>query len=124
MKFLYVEDIEMNAKIFSIFVERIWDVPITIATTAEEGLKLIEEQKFDLIYMDINLPFMNGIDAVKIIREEYNEIDLPIIMVSADVNNNTIENARIAGANGYITKPIKMDRLKETTEENLNLKKS
>lgn len=116
MKILYIEDIEINAKLLSMFIDAIWGLPVTIATTAEDGLAQIKAQRFDLVFMDVNLPKMNGIDAVREIRKDYSMTELPIIMVSADVDQYTIDLSMNAGANDYITKPIDMQKLKHSTE--------
>ncbi|MCC3861220.1 response regulator [Pseudemcibacter aquimaris] len=117
MKILYVEDVEMNARLLALMVEQIWGYEIDIAETAEQGLEMIEAQKYDLVYMDVNLPNMNGIEAVQEIRKSYSEKDLPIIMVSADVSEEAIIKARGAGANDYMSKPVNLTALKEKSSK-------
>ncbi len=117
MKMLYIEDVALNAQVLKLLVERLWKTSLDIAETAEEGLKYIAMNNYDLIYMDIDLPGMNGIEATLEIRRRYNATTLPIIMVSADALSKSIMAAQKAGANDYITKPVKLGQLKDKTEK-------
>lgn len=82
------------------------------ARTGKELLKAYEKQRADLILLDIKMPEMNGVDALKEIRKKDTEI--PIIMQSAYAFENDMEAARAAGSNGFITKPINIAELKRT----------
>lgn len=82
------------------------------AKTGKELLNIYKEQHADLILMDIKMPEMNGIDALKEIRKFDTEI--PVIMQSAYAFENDMESARQAGSNGFITKPINIKELKAT----------
>lgn len=82
------------------------------AKTGKELLEIYKEQHADLILMDIKMPEMNGIDALKEIRKFDTEI--PVIMQSAYAFENDMESARQAGSNGFITKPINIKELKAT----------
>ena len=74
------------------------------------AIDLIEQEVFDLILLDIKMPEMNGIDALKEIRKF--DQDIPIIMQSAYAFENDMEAARQAGSNGFVTKPINIKELK------------
>ena len=80
---------------------------------AYDGLQAIEimkKEEVHLILLDIKLPEMNGIDALKEIRKF--DQDIPIIMQSAYAFENDMEAARQAGSNGFVTKPINIKELK------------
>ena len=77
-----------------------------------ELLKVFAEKGADLILLDIKMPEMNGIEALKEIRKK--DTNIPIIMQSAYAFENDMEAARAAGSNGFITKPINIVELKKT----------
>ena len=80
---------------------------------AYDGLQAIEimkKEEVHLILLDIKMPEMNGIDALKEIRKF--DQDIPIIMQSAYAFENDMEAARQAGSNGFVTKPINIKELK------------
>ena len=83
---------------------------VVTARSGEEAVRLMEGQSFDLILLDIKMPEMNGIDALKEIRKF--DQDIPIIMQSAYAFENDMEAARQAGSNGFVTKPINIKELK------------
>lgn len=81
------------------------------AKTGKELLKIYQEQPANMILMDIKMPEMNGIDALKEIRKQDTEI--PVIMQSAYAFENDMESARAAGSNGFVTKPINIPEFKK-----------
>ena len=82
------------------------------ARTGLELLKVFAEKGADMILLDIKMPEMNGIEALKEIRKK--DTNIPIIMQSAYAFENDMEAARAAGSNGFITKPINIVELKKT----------
>ncbi len=66
---------------------------------------MVWKDKIDLIFTDINMPNVNGLKLIKILREVEGYKDLPIIVVSIMNETPDIEKALALGANGYITKP-------------------
>lgn len=95
---------------------------IVIKDTAENGQEAIEilekNHVFDLIFMDIEMPKMNGIQATEIIKNKYPQIKILIITVFD--NDENIFNAIKAGADGYLLKETKADKLHEAIHEILN----
>ncbi len=74
--------------------------------TAQEAFIHLEEHPADLILMDNALPNMNGVDAVRLLREHWSHDSLPILMVSAMIDSDDVVEALEAGANDYVIKPI------------------
>lgn len=107
---LIAEDEESNFLLLKTILKRYCNV--LHAKTGKELLKVYEEQEADLILLDIKMPEMNGIDALKEIRKK--DTKIPIIMQSAYAFENDMEAAREAGSNGFITKPINIAELKKT----------
>ncbi|PHS13263.1 MAG: hypothetical protein COA86_17295 [Kangiella sp.] len=81
------------------------------AFSGEEALSKIENTKFDLILMDIQMPGMDGYQTTKCIREELKMTDIPIIGLSANAMEQDIDAGLKAGMNDYLSKPIKPNHL-------------
>ena len=75
--------------------------------------KLKEQENFDLILLDVNMPEMNGLELVKKVRAEEKYADMPIIMVTTEGGKAEVITALKAGVNNYIVKPFSADILKE-----------
>ena len=102
---LIVEDNEKNLKLVR-DVLQVKGYRTLEAGTAEDGIRMAKESLPDLILMDIQLPGMNGIDALKILRAEPSTSSIPVIAVTASVTPSERERVVSAGFNGYISKPI------------------
>ena len=105
---LIAEDEESNFLLLKTILKK--HCNILHAKTGVELLEIYKEQHADLILLDIKMPEMNGIDALKEIRKF--DHDIPIIMQSAYAFENDMEAARQAGSNGFVTKPINIKELK------------
>ncbi len=103
-KVLLVEDHEMN-RLVAANTLSLLDVELTEAGNGLEAVKLLKEQTFDLILMDIQMPIMSGIDATKIIRNEL-KVKTPIIALSANAFKSEIDACLRIGMNDYVTKPF------------------
>ncbi len=107
---LYVEDNEDAREMTAMILEDFFDTVIT-ASDGQEGLKAFESEKIDIVITDINMPKMDGLELCAKIREIDQEI--PLIILSAhNEDNYFIESIQI-GVNGYLLKPIDIDRLTE-----------
>ena len=86
---------------------------VTRAENGLEALSLYEERQgdeaFDLIFMDLQMPIMDGLDALKQIRQQELEMNLPrlpVYILTADEQSETRKQAIQFGANGFLTKPL------------------
>jgi two-component system cell cycle response regulator DivK len=102
---LIVEDNEKNLKLVR-DVLQVKGYATLEAGTAEEGIRLAHERKPDLILMDIHLPGMNGIDALKILRADAATAAIPVIAVTASVMQQDRKQITEAGFDAYVGKPI------------------
>lgn len=107
---LIVEDIDLNIDLLIQILED--DYALLIAKDGAQGVALTEQNKPDLVLMDISLPVMDGYEATRNIRKTFKT--LPIIGLSAHAMHGDGEKAIVAGCTDYLTKPI---------DENLLLKK-
>jgi|GEM_PF-1420879 CheY-like chemotaxis protein len=107
---LIVEDDEVTLQFTSKYLEKQNFRPLE-ATTAEEGVKLATREKPDLILMDINLPGMNGIEAVEHLRAKTQTKTIPIIMLTGESSRKSVESCLQHNVNEYILKPFDPDNL-------------
>ena len=112
---LIVEDIELNIDLLTQILEDDYD--ILVAKDGAEGVALAEQNKPDLILMDISLPVMDGYEATSNIRKTFPS--LPIIGLSARAMQGDAERAKAAGCTDYMTKPVDEDLLFKKLKEYL-----
>ncbi len=109
---LIVDDSEINQLIINKMLEAIGVASIN-ANSGEEALNILSENKIDLIFMDIQMPGMDGYQATKQIRAEVENSDVPIIAVTANVTDEEEKRSKEAGMNAFLTKPIQPADIKQ-----------
>ncbi len=110
-KILLVEDNLINQKVFIGMLGKS-KMSIKVANNGQEALDILKEDKsFDIIFMDINMPTMDGYTASIKIREKSEYDDIPIIALSALTSNDEISKMFTSGMNAYIAKPLKKEIL-------------
>ena len=102
---LVVEDNDMNMKLTRDLLSLL-DCDVLEANDAESGLKLVRDQRPDLVLMDIQLPGMDGLEACRKIREDIDGQDIPMIALTAMAMNGDEEKVLEAGYDTYISKPF------------------
>jgi two-component system, cell cycle response regulator DivK len=115
---LIVEDNEKNLKLVR-DVLQVKGFATLEAGSAEDGIKLALERKPDLILMDIQLPGMNGIDALKVLRADPNTAKIPVIAVTASVMQQDRTLITEAGFDRYVGKPINIKEFLEAVRSTL-----
>ena len=103
---LYIEDNPRNIKLMESIIRIIPNVSLKTAETAELGLAAADQEKPDMILMDINLPGMNGIEACNAFKAQTSTRDIPIIAISADVMRFKKEKIMQADFAGFVSKPF------------------
>jgi diguanylate cyclase (GGDEF)-like protein/PAS domain S-box-containing protein len=104
-RLLIVDDNEMNRDMLARRLARKGYV-IGTAENAQGLLERVKQDAIDLVLLDIEMPELTGLDALKTLREHYSPGELPIIMVTAKTQSDDIVKALDLGANDYLTKPI------------------
>ncbi len=102
---LVVDDNDDNRDLLSRRLER-EGFRVLTAANGSSALRMCEEYDFDLVLLDLMMPDMSGIDVLKVLRRTRSALELPVIMVSADSQSESIVKALNNQANDYITKPI------------------
>ncbi|MBN1912536.1 MAG: response regulator [Pirellulales bacterium] len=111
VEILVVEDGATNRKLISLFLERA-GARVTTAENGQEAVDLVDQRKFDLILMDIQMPVMDGYTATARLRQQ--GLTLPIIALTAHAMKGDDQKCRDAGCSGYLPKPIDFDQLLRT----------
>jgi PAS domain S-box-containing protein len=117
---LYIEDNPANLRLVSKLINRMPNIQLYAACTAETGLILAQQCEPDLILMDINLPGMNGLDAMQDLKKQISMKDVPIVAISANAMPEHKQQGLDAGFDRYITKPIDVSHLQVDIYQLLN----
>ena len=117
---LYVEDNPENMRLMEAIVGQMGNAKLLTAYNAELGFDLATKEKPDLILMDINLPGMNGFEALKQFQDTTGTKDIPVIAISAAAMTKDIEMGMKAGFRDYITKPLNVPVFIQTIEKVLD----
>lgn len=111
MNVLFIEDDTMNRRVVSDMLD-VAGATMTGAESAEIGLKLIDENDYAIILVDLRMPGMDGITAIQHIRARGDaKAKLPIIVVTADTAMDLRERCIAQGADEVLFKPVAMDSL-------------
>jgi len=102
---LLVEDNPINQEVVHDLLELV-GARVSIARDGSQGIRLLHEQAFDLVLMDINMPVMNGFDAAEVIRKDPRFANLPIIALTANALGGDRDRCLAAGMSDYIAKPV------------------
>ena len=119
IQILYIEDNPGNRML----VRRILEAEgyaVMEATDGPSGLEMAAQKRFDLILLDINLPEIDGYDLAKRMRGMSNLDGVPILAVTANVMQGDKERTLAAGCDGFIPKPIDVDKLPELVKAALD----
>lgn len=109
--FLVVDDSPTMRQLITFALKRIHNCQITEANDGVDALKKLSGNKFNLILLDINMPLMDGLKLLSILRGNptYNEV--PIVIITTEGADADREKAMKLGANAYIAKPIQTNEL-------------
>jgi len=110
LSILLVEDNKMNQLIAGRIFEKI-GYPVDFADNGLLALKKIEEREYDLIFMDIQMPEMDGLQATRYIIDKYGDKAPPVIAMTANVLSENEQECKEAGMKDFLSKPFTIDRL-------------
>ena len=113
---LYVEDNPANLKLVEQIIARHPDIRLLTAVNGTSGIEIARASQPDVILMDINLPGINGFEALKILRADPATAHIPVIALSANAMPRDIEKGLEAGFFRYLTKPIKVNEFMEALD--------
>jgi len=111
---LVAEDNAVNQRVIVGILERAGH-RVRVVDDGEQALDVLENERFDVIIMDLNMPALGGLDAARAYRfMDPEAIQVPIIMLSADVTSEAIKECEEAGIDAFLPKPIEARRLLDT----------
>lgn len=106
---LYIEDDPVNRILVKQMLLRCEGVTLLLAETGGDGIKTAQQQKPDLVLLDMQLPDMSGFDVLKALRGDTRTQNLPVVAVSANAIDADVAKAFELGAMDYWTKPLQLD---------------
>ncbi|HKI37557.1 MAG TPA: PAS domain S-box protein [Gemmataceae bacterium] len=115
LRILLAEDSPLNQKVSLRMLEREGHT-VTLAGNGREALAALDKGTFDLVLMDVQMPEMDGLEATRVLREGERATGrhVPVIAMTAHALNGDRHRCLAAGMDGYISKPIRQARLRET----------
>lgn len=121
VKVLVVEDSPTMRQLIFFALKPIKDLKIIEAGDGLEGLKKLNQENFDIALIDINMPLMDGLKLIKLMKGDSSKKDIPVVIISTEGGQDVKEKAMALGVNAYITKPIQAGNVFRTVKDILNL---
>jgi two-component system, chemotaxis family, chemotaxis protein CheY len=119
--FLVVEDSPTMRQLVTFSLKRIKNAQVTEASNGVDALKKLSEDKFHLMVVDINMPLMDGLKLLNIVRKDPAQSHIPVIIVTTEGAAADREKGMKLGANAYLTKPIQTNDLLNAVREILKI---
>lgn len=101
---LLVEDNEIN-QLIAMELLREAGVAVQLAENGREAVEHVQTNSYDMIFMDIQMPEMDGVEATKLIRQQHSQRQLPIVALTANVQEDEVTLYREVGMNDCLSKP-------------------
>jgi two-component system chemotaxis response regulator CheY len=121
VKILIVEDSPTMRQLVGFALKRLPGAQITEAADGVDGLKKVNAARFDLIITDINMPVMDGLKLISLVRRDVNYRNIPIMIITTEGGAEDRERALALGADAYITKPIQAGQVLDTARSLLGI---
>jgi CheY-like chemotaxis protein len=114
---LVVEDHPVNQKLVGVLLGRM-GCRVEFCENGQLAVDRVQQEHFDLVLMDVNMPVMDGLTATRLIRALPGAFaQMPIVVFTADVMNEARDQALVAGANDFITKPVNVAQLRSVVQK-------
>ena len=110
-RILIVEDSPTMRQLLVFALKRLKDIDIVEAQDGMDGLRKVSSDHFDLALIDINMPVMDGLKLISLIRGDESLRQMPIIVITTEGAKEDRERAIALGANEYLTKPIQANKV-------------
>jgi len=110
-RILIVEDSPTMRQLLVFALKRMKGAEIVEAQDGMDGLRKVTSDDFDLALIDINMPVMDGLKLISLIRAEDSLCEMPIVVITTEAASEDRERALGLGANEYLTKPIQSNRV-------------
>ncbi|HEY8120295.1 MAG TPA: response regulator [Myxococcota bacterium] len=110
-RILIVEDSPTMRQLLAFALKRLRGVEVVEAQDGMDGLRKVTADEFDLALIDINMPVMDGLKLIHLIRQEPDLAAMPIVVITTEGAQEDRDRALALGANEYLTKPIQANRV-------------
>ncbi|MFN3740894.1 MAG: response regulator [Thermodesulfovibrionales bacterium] len=117
---LVVEDSPTMRQLISFAMKRVQNPKVIEATDGVDALKKLSQEKVDLILADINMPVMDGLKLLNLLRSNPSYKEIPVIMITTEGAEEDRKRDLSMGANAYLTKPIQTQELIKLVNEFVN----
>jgi len=122
-RILFVEDNDMSRELIRRIFVRITEIQVDVARDGQEALNLHKTHGYDLVFMDIQMPGMDGYEVTRRIREQDQKMHryTPVVAVTAFVGNEDQQHCQEAGMDDYVPKPVNTQDLLDKIEKYIPL---
>lgn len=120
-KILVVEDSPTMRQLIVFALKRLKGVTVIEANDGVDGLKKLSSDRFDLVMTDINMPVMDGLKLVSLIRNDATHRDVPIVIITTEGAQEDRDRALALGANAFVTKPVQSASILKLAQDLLKL---
>lgn len=115
-----VEDSPAMRQLIVFALKRIKGLEVSEAEDGVGALKILSQEKFDILLTDINMPVMDGLKLVSLVRQDDTHKNIPVVIITTEGAHADRERAMTLGANAYITKPIQAAQVVDCVRRLLN----
>ncbi len=120
-RILIVEDSPTMRQLLAFALKRLKHTDVVEAQDGMDGLRKVTSDHFDLALVDINMPIMDGLKLISLIRGEETLQQMPIVVITTEGAEEDRQRALALGANEYLTKPIQANRVLQVARSLLKL---
>lgn len=120
-RILIVEDSPTMRQLLAFALKRLRGADVVEAQDGMDGLRKVTADDFDLALIDINMPVMDGLKLIHLIRQEPDLADMPIVVITTEGAQEDRDRALALGANEYLTKPIQANRVLQVAKALLKI---
>jgi two-component system chemotaxis response regulator CheY len=120
-RILIVEDSPTMRQLLVFALRRLKGVEIVEAEDGMDGLRKVSSDPFDIALIDINMPVMDGLKLIRLMRSEDALKDIPVVVITTEGASEDRDRALALGANEYLTKPIQANRVLAVVKDLLKL---
>lgn len=118
-RILIVDDSEMTRRLISTAIRRLGDIEYEEAKDGFEAIQKLPTTVFDMLFVDINMPNINGLELIDYCKQSEQYQQIPIVIISTEDSRKDQEKGLALGASAYLLKPIQLDQLIDVIKNTL-----
>jgi two-component system chemotaxis response regulator CheY len=118
---LIVDDSPTMRQLLTLALKRVKDVDLAEAGDGMDALQKLSADHFDLVLVDINMPVMDGLKLISLVRADERLKDLTVVVITTEGAKEDREKAIALGANDYVTKPVQPNQVARVVQSLLKL---